>query len=148
MLIGHMIAVGICLSSPSEDEMAWIGVPGLIVGLGMFVGGLNMRMLRSRGWAQLGVIAGFLPVSPGSLITIPISIWAMKELNRDEVRRAFIQHRRERTQGRRDSSLALRDAPPRFSRRASRRCPVGRTVCAGRSGNSHSGEGGQNSSCE
>ncbi len=118
MMIGHTIAIIACMDHPMGDEIAWLWVPGIIVGLGMIVGGLNMRGLRSRGWAQLGVIAGFLPVSPGSLITIPISIWAMKELNRDEVRRAFIQHRRERTQGRRDSSLALRNAPPRFSRRA------------------------------
>ena len=108
MVIGNAIAVGICLSSRTEDELAWIGIPGIVVGLGMFIGGLNMRMLWSRGWSQLGMIAGFIP-NFGLMLSVPISGWSMAVLNRPHVQQAFLQRRRQRWTARTVNDPSQRD---------------------------------------
>ncbi len=111
-MIGHAITIGICLSNPFDDDMAVIGVPGLLTGLGMFVGGLNLRNFWSRGWSQMGVIAGFIPVSPGWLLSLPIGIWAWRALSRPYVVAEFTVQARIR----REQSEA-RNIPP-FSGKA------------------------------
>ena len=75
MFIAHAIAIGVMLSNFDTNEMAWIPIPGCLVGVAMLIGGLSLRNLWSRGWAQLGAVAGLLPVSPGWLLTGPIGAW-------------------------------------------------------------------------
>jgi hypothetical protein len=89
MMIGHAIALAVCLSNPADDDMAWIAIPGCLTGLAMCFGGWSMRRLQSRGWSQLGAQAALIPVSPGWLISLPIGVWTLVVLNRPSVKAAF-----------------------------------------------------------
>ena len=92
--VTHVSLIILCLGN--DTERTPFCVPGLFIGLAMFTGSRSMRRLDSRGWAQLGVIAGMVPASMGWLVGLPISIWANHVLHRPHVRRAFIERARER----------------------------------------------------
>ncbi len=93
-VLGHVFLTIMCLGNDVE-RMAFC-VPGVFIGAAMFAGGLSMRRLRSRGWAQFGIIAGAVPVSAGWPVAVPVSIWANFVLQRPQVRGAFIERARER----------------------------------------------------
>jgi serine/threonine protein kinase len=96
VVVGHLIGFGILITNPGEDELAWITIGVMITGTGMINGGINLRCLWSRGWAQMGIIAGFIPASPGWIIGVFISIWAQRVLNRPHVVNGFLQRKRQR----------------------------------------------------
>ena len=97
MLLGNLVAVGVYLSISDIDQFFWIPIPGLLVGGAMLTGGLSLRKLQSYGWAQLGAVAGLLPVNPGWLLSGPIGAWLLNYiLNKDTVRQAFVQGARSR----------------------------------------------------
>lgn len=92
--LGSVFLAIMCLGN--DAEKAVFAVPGVFIGLSMFVGGLSMRRLRSRGWAFFGTIAGVIPAGMGWPVAMPVSIWANLVLQRPQVRRAFIERARER----------------------------------------------------
>jgi serine/threonine protein kinase len=108
MAAGHLTTIVICLQSRFDDDTAWIGLPGLIVGLTMFCGGLSLRKLWSSGWAYLGAIAALIPAGPGWLITAFVGIWIFDVLGRPHIRDAFTQR----------SYRVTRSDQPRSSRKA------------------------------
>lgn len=116
MIVGLVIATAHCMIviagmiNRFDPESVVFGSPGIIIGTGMFVGGLNMRRLRSRGWAQFGVVAGVIPASAGWLVGVPIALWAHFVLQRPEVQRAFIERAREKQGG------AIPPEPPKPSK--------------------------------
>ncbi|HUG17436.1 MAG TPA: ankyrin repeat domain-containing protein, partial [Planctomycetaceae bacterium] len=73
-----------------------LSIPGLLVGLGMLMGGLSMKRLGSRGVAQMGAIAGMIPIHPAWLLTLPIGIWAQVMLKKPQVKLAFRENARRR----------------------------------------------------
>lgn len=109
-MVGHHIFMRYAFNTPLDREMiTFVALPGAILGLGLFVGGIAMKTLRSRAIAQLGVISGFIPAGFGWIITVGISIWANKVLKNVEVKQAFLQRRRERLnlkRKKREESLA------------------------------------------
>jgi tRNA A-37 threonylcarbamoyl transferase component Bud32 len=116
MVVGLLIAASHCMIviagmiNRFHPEPVIVGFPGIVIGAAMFVGGLSMRRLRSRGWAQVGAVAGVIPASAGWLVGIPIALWAHFVLQRPEVRRAFIERARQRQAG------AIPPEPPRPSK--------------------------------
>jgi hypothetical protein len=112
--IGSLICILMWLSSTrfSDQEKTWFFVPGLIAGAIVAFGAWNMRRLRSPGLSLVGAVFGLLPVTPGAVLSIPLSVWAIRILNTRDVRNAFIVRQRQRTREG-DSS-----ARPRFSRKA------------------------------
>ena len=97
--LAHLTTLIYLLITPYDRETAPLAVPGFLIGIGMLVGGLNMHQMWSRGWAQLGIIAGFIPASFGWMISIPLSIWAHKNLSRPDVKAAFLERKRRRASG-------------------------------------------------
>ncbi|HIF01548.1 MAG TPA: hypothetical protein EYG03_09465 [Planctomycetes bacterium] len=71
-----------------------------------------MRRLRSPGLSMVGAIFGLLPITPGAILCLPLSIWAILVLNRRDVRNAFIVRTRQRIRA------ADRVMKRRFSRKA------------------------------
>jgi serine/threonine protein kinase/ankyrin repeat protein len=69
---------------------------GLLIGIAMLVGGLSMKRLDSHGVAQMGAIAGMIPIHPAWLLTLPIGIWAQVVLKKPQVKRAFRENARRR----------------------------------------------------
>jgi predicted Zn finger-like uncharacterized protein len=61
----------------------------IIWGAIVTLGGFKMKSLSGRGSAMLGAIFAMLPCSPCCLLGLPIGIWAVVVLNRDDVKRAF-----------------------------------------------------------
>jgi len=47
--------------------------------------------LRSRRRALVGAVAALVPFFPGALLAIPMGIWALVLMNKDEVKRSFGQ---------------------------------------------------------
>jgi serine/threonine protein kinase len=94
--IGHMIAFVMCLSLPFDRQTAVIAVPGIVIGILMVIGGMNLRSLSSRAWAQVGSIAGMLPVSAGFILTAATGLWALLVTRKDNVREAFLEEERQR----------------------------------------------------
>jgi serine/threonine protein kinase len=95
--IGHAVVIAICLSNTHDRELAWIGVPGLLPGLAMIVGGLHLRNLSSRGWAWIGAIAAVTPATFGWLLTLPIGVWVIVgALTQPDVKQAFLETARRR----------------------------------------------------
>ena len=92
--LGSVFLAIMCLGN--DAEKAVFAVPGVFIGLSMFVGGLSMRRLRSRGGAFFGTIAGVIPAGMGWPVAMPVSIWANLVLQRPQVRRAFIERARQR----------------------------------------------------
>lgn len=89
MAAGHVAAL-VAYANSGMHEPGWL-LFGVVTGILMFVGGFMMRSLRSTGGALMGAIAALIPVSPGSVFTIPIGIIAIQVLNRPHIRRAFVQ---------------------------------------------------------
>ena len=86
----HVSAIAFCLIRVFKDDLAWIGIPGVLAGLVMFVGGLNLRYLWSREWAHLGAIAALIPVSITWPVTLPVGIWVLRStLNNPRVEQAL-----------------------------------------------------------
>jgi hypothetical protein len=110
--IGHTVAVVLAFGMPNNDLTVGIGALGIVTGVGMFLGGLNLRTLNSRGWAQLGIISGMIPSGPGFVLALPISLWSLAVFNRPHMPQAFLQWRRER------SSETGLSASSRYSRKA------------------------------
>jgi serine/threonine protein kinase len=96
--IGHLILIVYSLRSVLDDDLAPLGIPGLLTGLGMVTGGWHLRSLSSRGWAWIGAIAAVIPVSPGWLISAPIGIWTIVgALTNPDVKQAFTEAARQRS---------------------------------------------------
>jgi predicted Ser/Thr protein kinase len=58
----------------------------------VLLGGWHLMQLRSFRWAAVGSALAILPVSPGALIGLPMGIWALILLTRQEVKAAFGQN--------------------------------------------------------
>jgi tRNA A-37 threonylcarbamoyl transferase component Bud32 len=67
--------------------IAAMSVPGVLV----LMGGWNLMQLRSRRRALVGSITAIIPFFPGALLGIPMGIWALVLMNKDEVKRSFGQ---------------------------------------------------------
>ena len=63
------------------------------MGLFQLKGGLHMRKRRSYTASLLGVVAALVPASPLWLISMPLGIWALILLQRDDVRNQFEDRR-------------------------------------------------------
>jgi predicted Ser/Thr protein kinase len=59
----------------------------------VLIGGWNLMQLRSLRWAAIGSALAILPISPGVLIGLPMGIWALILLTKQEVKAAFGQNR-------------------------------------------------------
>ncbi|MHC4335135.1 MAG: serine/threonine-protein kinase, partial [Planctomycetota bacterium] len=57
------------------------------------VAGWNLMQLRSLRWAAIGSALAVLPLGPGALIGLPMGIWALILLTKQEVKAAFGQRR-------------------------------------------------------
>ena len=64
----------------------------LVAGLFQLKGGLHMRDERSLTASMLGVVAALVPVSPLWLLSLPLGIWALVLLQREEVKAAFTDY--------------------------------------------------------
>ncbi len=67
--------------------IAAMTVPGALV----LMGGWNLMQLRSHRRALVGSIAALIPFFPGALLGIPMGIWSLVLMNKDEIRRSFGQ---------------------------------------------------------
>ncbi|MDG2128062.1 MAG: protein kinase [Fuerstiella sp.] len=99
------------LTTNFKFNLMWL-LTGVVVSPMIAFGAWNMRRRNSFGLSIAGVVFGLLPVTPGAILTIPLSVWAIRVLNRSDVRHIFITRAR---QNKRDAE-ALRQ--PRFSRKA------------------------------
>lgn len=97
--IGHGIAFAVCISQPFEEENAALALPGIVIGIAMILAGLNLRNLASRGWVQVGAIAGLLPLNAAWILTSIAGIWAINTLQKPHVREAFLQAEQHRIDG-------------------------------------------------
>jgi predicted Zn finger-like uncharacterized protein len=59
------------------------------IGAVVLYGGLQMKSLKSRGWAMAASIITVIPCLTCCLWGLPIGIWSLMTLNKDEVKRAF-----------------------------------------------------------
>jgi hypothetical protein len=57
----------------------------------VLLGGWNLMQLRSRRLALVGSILALFPFSPGSVVGLPMGIWALVVITRKEVKAAFGQ---------------------------------------------------------
>lgn len=89
MAIAHIVVMVMMLEEPQADGFEWMAIPGILCGLGLLAGGIGLQGFRSRSWAQVGIVAGFLPVSPAFVFTMIISVVAMNALSKPQVRLAF-----------------------------------------------------------
>lgn len=63
---------------------------GLVFGIVILLGGVRMKELTNRGFALTASIMAMIPcISQCCLIGLPIGIWALVVLNRDDVKRSF-----------------------------------------------------------
>jgi hypothetical protein len=65
------------------------GMIGVAWGTVVYVGGYQMKTLRSRGWAMAGSIVALIPISVCCVPCIPFGIWALVTIGRPEVVDAF-----------------------------------------------------------
>jgi hypothetical protein len=97
--LGHLAVILLSLSPATrfDGELAVLCIPGVLLGVAMFVGGLHLRYLWSRGWAWTGAIAALIPLTPGWLLTALIGIWVIVgALTRPDVKQAFLEAARRR----------------------------------------------------
>ncbi|MBI1313823.1 protein kinase [bacterium] len=95
--VGHAITLAVCLTQTyHHDATAGLIVPGIVIGILMFIGGLNLRYLWSRSWAQVGAIAGMVPISAGAILTILSGVWVMNTMRKPHIREAFLETERQR----------------------------------------------------
>jgi len=90
LLVWSIVSVTSGLTSPGSVITGSIGIILAATGLLTYLGARRMMRLRSYG---LAVAAGVLQLvlSPGSLLGLPIGIWALFVLTRHEVHVAFIE---------------------------------------------------------
>jgi len=97
--LGHLTLIVLSLSPATrfDSELVVMCIPGVLIGVAMFVGGLHLRYLWSRGWAWIGAIAALIPITPAWLLTGPIGVWAIvSALTVRDVKQAFIEAARQR----------------------------------------------------
>jgi tRNA A-37 threonylcarbamoyl transferase component Bud32 len=90
LLAWSMVSVTAGLKSPASVITGIIGISFAAVGLLTFVGAKRMMQLQSYGLAVAAGVLQLVP-SPGSLLGLPIGIWALIVLTRHEVHAAFIE---------------------------------------------------------
>jgi hypothetical protein len=61
----------------------------LIWAIVVLAGGLKMKSLSGRGSALTAAIVALLPCNALCLLGLPVGIWAIMTLNRDDVKAAF-----------------------------------------------------------
>jgi serine/threonine protein kinase len=104
LIVGYLSAAGngafvlFGLSSPVDQEIAVVGIPGLFIGIAMVLGGMNLRSLSSSGWVRVGAVAGLLPLSAGWFLTALAGAWALYTLQKPHIREAFLQAEQQRPQ--------------------------------------------------
>lgn len=62
---------------------------GLVFGIVIIVGALQMMRLRSHGLATVASVLALLPCGPAWLLGLPMGIWSLVVLNRRDVKAAF-----------------------------------------------------------
>jgi len=90
LLAWAVVSVTAGLKSPGAVITGIIGIIFAVVGLLTFVGAQRMMRLQSYGLAVAAGVLQLIP-SPGSLLGLPIGIWALIVLTRHEVHVAFIE---------------------------------------------------------
>ncbi len=111
-LIGGIFDQGPGYGRGNMDYYMAFCLPGIVVSPMIAFGAWNMRRRNSFGLSMVGAVFGLLPVTLGAILTIPLSVWAIRVLNRSDVRHIFITRARHK---KRDAE-GLRQ--PRFSRKA------------------------------
>lgn len=91
MVVCHGIGCCVMMLDRTADEVAWMLIPGIASGMLMMIGGLHLRNLWSRCWAQVGAIAGMIPLSPGALLTFLAGCWAWRTISQPAVTEVFLQ---------------------------------------------------------
>jgi hypothetical protein len=66
-----------------------LGLLGIVIAALIVLGGLNMRRLKSRGFAMTGAVLAMLPISCCCVIGLPIGIWALIVMLKPDVTAAF-----------------------------------------------------------
>jgi tRNA A-37 threonylcarbamoyl transferase component Bud32 len=84
---GQLVTFGFLPGAIEVLIIAAMSVPGVLV----LMGGWNLMQLRSHRRALAGSIAALIPFFPGALLGIPMGIWALVLMNKDEVKRSFGQ---------------------------------------------------------
>ncbi len=84
---GQLVTFGFLPGAIEVSIIAAMAVPGVLV----LMGGWNLMQLRSHRRALAGSIAALIPFFPGALLGIPMGIWALVLMNKDEVKRSFGQ---------------------------------------------------------
>ncbi|MGB2864406.1 MAG: serine/threonine-protein kinase [Sedimentisphaerales bacterium] len=90
LLAWSIVSVTSGLTSPEAVITGSIGIIFAATGLLTFVGAQRMMRLQSYGLAVAAGVLQLVP-SPGSLLGLPIGIWALVVLTRHEVHVAFIE---------------------------------------------------------
>jgi hypothetical protein len=90
LLAWAAVSVTSGLSSHGAVITGIIGIIYAAVGLLTFVGAKRMMLLQSYGLAVAASVLQLVP-SPGSLLGLPIGIWALFVLTRHEVHAAFVK---------------------------------------------------------
>lgn len=66
-----------------------LGLVGEVMAVLIILGALNMRRLKSRGFAMTGAILAMLPISCCCVAGLPIGVWAMVVMLKPDVAAAF-----------------------------------------------------------
>jgi serine/threonine protein kinase len=90
LLAWSTVSVTAGLKSPGAVITGIIGIVFAAVGLLTFVGAKRMMRLESYGFAVAAGVLQLVP-SPGSLLGLPIGIWALFVLTQHEVHAAFVK---------------------------------------------------------
>jgi hypothetical protein len=90
LVVWSTVSVTSGLTSPGSITTGSIGIIFSAMGLLTFVGAQRMMRLQSYGLAVAAGVLQLVP-SPGSLLGLPIGIWALVVLTRQDVHVAFIE---------------------------------------------------------
>jgi len=67
------------------------GVVAIAVSVLVLIGAIKMKSLQSRAWAMTAAILAIVPcISPCCCVGVPVGIWALVVLSKDEVKAAFL----------------------------------------------------------
>jgi hypothetical protein len=75
-------------ASPTNEVMMLFGI-GIPVAALIVVGGIQMRLLQTRGLAVLGAIAALIPLGPLWMLSFPFGIWSLIVLNHPSMQNVF-----------------------------------------------------------